>query len=177
MSHKTQRFFKARSVVLVSVIPASRRGFGTELLLNKYLISEWTNHGIGGILTAHLRERIISLITKTNKQNHTQKKQKTPRLKAPIPILKSRPQPCLEAKGSLLATHSTWGGPVSGQSLILNDTLTLLHYLGVILITKGFNCLSVFLGAFPLLQLVMWKLVSIFTIWLSSFQSCRDPSS
>lgn len=37
---------------------------------------------------------------------------------------------------------------MSGQSLILNDTLTLLHYSGVILITKGFNCLSIF-GSLP----------------------------
>ena len=67
-----------------------------------------------GILAARLRERIISLITLYLKR---------PKLGEPH----SHP----EAKGSLPSTHSTQGGPVRGQSLTLNDTLTLLNNSGV----------------------------------------------
>lgn len=49
-------------------------------------------------------------------------------------------------------------------SLTLSDTLTLLNYSDVILIIKGFQLPLCLLGAFLLLQLAPWKLVSIFTI-------------
>lgn len=38
---------------------------------------------------------------------------------------------------------------MSGQSLILNDTLTLLHYSGVILITKCFKLPLCLFGSLP----------------------------